>query len=226
MATCPDVSNLPVAGHEARSGRCGSLHTMGKSCRPRDESVGSPKTSTTVRMARTCAPSIEEGVEDHHGKWLRRRSLIHCGTCATRGSLCQCFFSWKGVYTEIDTVVPTLISRACQTLEFQNTLRYVSYCGGRFLFCRFSVFDEFVFPRLLVGRASATLGAHLRMCHQTDDHVLQKHESVFTLVWLFLRSLQHGSVVVFDLNVFHVLFLWRGPNWLSHSSVSEVWCSS
>ena len=95
MATCPDVSNLPVAGHEARSGRCGSLHTIGKSCRPRDESVGSPKTSTTVRMARTCAPSIEEGVEDnsktepisgkltvylHHGKWLRRRSLMHCGT--------------------------------------------------------------------------------------------------------------------------------------------------
>ena len=76
MATCPDVSNLPVAGHEARSGRCGSLHTMGKSCRPRDESVGSPKTSTTVRMARTCAPSIEEGVEDNEQDGANQRQAL------------------------------------------------------------------------------------------------------------------------------------------------------
>ena len=52
------------------------LHTMGKSCRPRDESVGSPKTSTTVRMERTCAPSIEEGVEDKEQDGANQRQAL------------------------------------------------------------------------------------------------------------------------------------------------------
>ena len=52
-----------------------------------------------------------------------------------------------------------------------------------------------MFPRLLVGRASSTFGAHLRMCHQTDDHVCDLSNTGVLLYLILMYSTYCSSGV-------------------------------